>query len=216
VPTLSPAIAAAVGVFVGLLLCILPTFLYLYVEPRGRPQWGGDAGPRRAPALVHLAAWSSFAVGQIAIPSLLVPAACVALEVIQVKLGIVHPGGYVAAAAVGALALAQALLSLGLIPAGVRVLMNDTRAMARVLRFARNRAIGAGAILSTALSLGWSMDSLPGLVHPWLRAALVWAALRPVELFAAASLLQAVLLWQAVRIATPARESAPERGEERQ
>jgi hypothetical protein len=219
-PALPPGLVAA-GVALGAVLVgILPTCLYLYVEPRGRVQWGGGQGPRRAPVVVQAAAWTSFAVGQIAIPWLAVPVACFGLGYLQIKLGVVRPGSLFATAVLAALALVQSILAVGLIPAGIRLLMNDTRARARLASAARRRAFASAAILASAGVLGWSMRTVPGLVHPWLRAALEWAALRPVGLFAALCLLQSVLMWRAahagvapaagtVAAAASAKASAP-------
>ena len=207
-PAIPPALVAGAVAVGAVLVGLLPTCLYLYVEPRSRVQWGDKAGPRRAPAVACVAAWSSFFVGQLAAPCLLVPVACVGLAYVQIQLGVARPVGLVATAALGALALVQAVLAVGLIPAGVRLLMNDARTFGRLKARARQRALASLAIGGTATALGWSMASLPGLVHPWLRAALVWTALRPVELFAALSLLQALLLWRAAH-ARVGRDSIP-------
>src|SRR4030088_344712 len=92
-----PLGVVVVGAVLGALLAaILPTCLYLYVEPRGRLSWGtaGDAPhTRRAPAIVRGTAWLSFAVGQLAVPWLLVPAACGLLLYLQMKMGVGRPLG---------------------------------------------------------------------------------------------------------------------------
>jgi hypothetical protein len=149
--------------------------------------------------VVRCAAWSSFAVGQLALPGLLVPIGCIGLAYVQLKLGVARPVGLAATVTLGALALVQSLLAVGLIPAGIKLLMNDGRARAALPARARRLAIVSAAILGCCIAFGWSMASVPRLVHPWLRAALVWGALRPVELFAALCLLQAFLLSQSVR-----------------
>jgi hypothetical protein len=194
-----PAVAVTGVVVVAALFALLPTCLYRYVEPRGRAQWGDVAGPRRAPPVVHAAAWTSFALGQLAVPWLLVPAACAALGYLQVKLGLVRPSGFAATVALGGLAVAEAWLAFRLIPVGIRLLMNDAKARARLAQRGQRRAVLSATILGGATTLGWSMNSLPGLVHPWLRAALVWTALRPVEIFAVLCLIQSLLLVAAAR-----------------
>ena len=180
------ALAAVLG-------AVLPTCLYLYVEPRGRRQWG-TAGQlpsvRRAPALVRLTAWLSFSIAQAAIPWLLVPAACGVLLYGQLRLGV---GGAPAIAVTGALglaALAQCALSASLLPLGVRLLARDPRAVHR----ARSAALTSAALLGGALLVGWAMSSVPGFIHPVLRATLEWTALRPVMILAGATLAHALLL----------------------
>src|SRR5450432_1769089 len=84
-----PIVAALLGV---LLAGLLPVCLYLYVEPRGRLAWGSAQGGRgRAPRLVRAAALASFALGQLALPWLLIPALCVGFLVLQAKLGLIRP-----------------------------------------------------------------------------------------------------------------------------
>jgi hypothetical protein len=205
-PPVLAAIAAGLG---AMLLGLLPTCLYRYVEPRGRVQWGDDEGRRRAPAIVRAAAWSSFAVGQLAVPALAVPVACGGLVYLQAQLGVVRPVGLVATVVLGVLALAQSVFAASLVPTGIRLLMNDASAAARLPGRARLLAVVSGAILGGCLVFGWSMTSLPGLVHPWLRAALVWTALRPVELFAALCLLQAFVLGQSARAGASRRAATP-------
>src|ERR1700733_4347106 len=104
--TFSPPVGwtVAASLVALLLLSILPTCLYLYVEPRGRLQWataGASAAKRKAPAIVLLSSWLSFAVGQLAIPWLVVPAVCAALLYLQTKLGLARPTGLAFTAAVG-------------------------------------------------------------------------------------------------------------------
>ncbi|MCL2449951.1 MAG: hypothetical protein FWD17_13475 [Polyangiaceae bacterium] len=210
-PAVSPALVATGATLGAVLAALLPTCLFFYVEPRGRVQWGDAEGPRPAPVVVRAAAWTSFAVGQVAIPWLVVPALCLGLGYLQIRLGAIRPVGLFATAVLAALALVQSILTVGLIPSGIRLLMNDTRRRAGIVAAARGRAIASAATLALALSLAWSMHAAPGLVHPWLRAALEWAALRPVALFAALCLLQSLLLWRAghaLSAAAPARVSA--------
>ncbi|MGD0677795.1 MAG: hypothetical protein ABSC94_20460 [Polyangiaceae bacterium] len=181
----------------GLLGAVIPTALYLYVEPRGRLYWareGDTPGTRSAPAIVRLAAWSSFAIGQLAGPGFLVPVACFGLIYLQAKLGIVRPAGLAATAAVGVMAVVQSVLAGRLLPLGIRLLMHDARASANALAAARRNALTSVLVLASGSALGWSMATIPGLIHPWLRAAILWAALRPVLLGAGACLVHAMLL----------------------
>jgi hypothetical protein len=194
-PPLGVTLAAAA---LGLLLAtILPTCLYLYVEPRGRRQWamaGDDAQTRRAPVLVRLTAWLSFAVGQLAVPWLLVPVACGVLLYLQSKLGVGRPVGLAVTAAVGVAALLQSFLAMRLLPLGVKLLVRDAKTRARASERARWNALVSAATLGGALSVSWAIATIPNFVHPWLRVALAWTALRPVIAYAALCLLHALLL----------------------
>lgn len=193
-------VAVLLGALVG---AILPTCLYLYVEPRGRLSWGalGDTpGTRRAPVLVRFTAWLSFAVGQLALPWLAVPAACAVLLYLQTKLGVGRALGVPATVAVGGMALLQSLLAMRLLPLGVRLLARDARLGTRVAVLAKWNGLASGLLLASSAALSWGMAVVPGLVHPWLRAALVWTALRPVMVYAAAGVLHSVLLAQCARL----------------
>jgi hypothetical protein len=196
-PSVPPAVLAVAGLAAALLLSIVPTALYLYVEPRSRLHWatGGDSPERRrAPWAIRVTAWLSFAVGQLAIPWLVVPVACGGLVYVQAKLGIARVPGVTATVALGAMALLEGFLAIRLIPLGIRLLMRDARASARILGRARTNATLSAAILGGSFVLGWGMAFVPGLVLPWLRVVLVWAALRPVQIYAAACLAHALLL----------------------
>ncbi len=205
--------AALLGV---LLASILPTCLYLYVEPRGRRHWvasSADPGKRRAPAFVKLTAWLSFAVGQLALPWLLVPVACGVLVFLQAKLGVGRPVGVGVTAAVGVAAILQSLMALRLLPLGVRLLARDERACARASTRARRNALLSAALLGGGVLLTWAMQTIPNFVHPWLRAALAWTALRPVMAYAAVCLLHALLLGrcaQALRAASSTGSNDPQ------
>jgi hypothetical protein len=193
------------------LAAILPTCLYLYVEPRGRRQWaaaGEASSARKAPFVVRAAAWLSFAVGQLALPWLLVPVACAGLLYLQAKLGVLRPVGLAVTVAVGAAAIAQTLVAIRLLPLGVRLLSRDAKlcagagcaaAASPILTRARWNAAVSAAVLAGCVTLSWAMSAIPGLVHPWLRAALGWAALRPVMAYAAVCLLHATLLGRCAR-----------------
>jgi hypothetical protein len=203
--TFSPPLGLTVtaAVLGGLLLAILPTCLYLYVEPRGRLQWaapGDTAGARRAPALVRLTAWMSFAVGQLAIPWLFVPVACGVLLFLQAKLGVGRPTGFGITAAVGVAGLVQSFVALRLIPLGVRLLSRDGRACSAMTGRARWNAFLSAGVLAGGLAAQWAMLSIPDFVHPWLRAALVWTALRPVIFYAGICFLHALLLGRCAKV----------------
>jgi hypothetical protein len=187
-------VAAALGL---LLAAILPTCLYLYVEPRGRLSWGtpGDAsGTRRAPALVRLTAWLSFAVGQLSLPWLLVPAACAVLLYLQAKLGVGRILGVPATVGVGMMAIAQSAITIRLLPLGVRLLTRDARLGARIGTLAKINGVSSALMLVACALLNWGMAAVPGLVHPWLRVALGWTALRPVIALAAVGVIHSCLL----------------------
>jgi hypothetical protein len=191
--------AAVLGV---LLAAILPTCLYLYVEPRGRLHWaaaGDTPGNRRAPVLVRLTAWLSFAVGQLALPWLIVPVACGALLYLQTKLGVGRPTSVAATVAVGAAALVQSVTAFRLLPLGVKLLARDAKVCAMASGRARWNALASVVVLAGCALLSWAMATIPSFAHPWLRAALVWTALRPVMAYAAVCLLHALLLGQCAR-----------------
>jgi hypothetical protein len=179
---------------VGLLLAaILPTCLYLYVEPRGRRQWvaaGDTPSTRRAPWLVRITAWLSFLLGQLALASLVVPVLCGFLVYLQLQLGRGRPVGLTLTVIVGVVALVQALFALRLVPLGVRLLSGDPRTVRR----ARTSTLFSAAVLGGTLALSWAVAAVPGFVHPWLGVVLVWTALRPVTVYAGLCLFHALLL----------------------
>jgi hypothetical protein len=178
-----------------LLAGILPTCLYLYVEPRGRPLWakvGDSPSTRRAPVLVRATAWLGFFLGQLAIPGLLAPVACGALLYWQAKLGFYKPMGFALTAVVGVIALVQSVLAMRLIPLGVRLLMRDPTACTSDR--ARRHALGSGSIVAAAAALSWAVGTLPRVVPPWLGKALDWTVLSPLVAYAAACLLHAGML----------------------
>ena len=205
-PPLGLTITAAVLAF--LFAAILPTCLYLYVEPRGRRQWataGDNPATRRAPVLVRVTAWLSFVVGQLAIPWLLVPAVCAVLVFLQTKLGVARPLGLGVTVIVGVAALLQSLLSLRLIPLGVRLLSRDPKTAKRASGGARWNATVSVVVLGGCLLLSWAIATIPGFVHPWLRVALVWTALRPVMVYAGLCLAHALLLGRCARALADAK-----------
>jgi hypothetical protein len=197
-PAFSPplALVATAAVLAALLAAIVPTCIYMYVEPRARRSWaaaGASSSGARAPGLVRLTAWLSFAVGQLALPWLLVPAACAALIYIQMQ-GVLRPTGLGVTAAIGVAALFQSFLAFRLLPLGVRLLSRDASAHTTAQKRARRNAIVSAIILGGGLALSWVMETIPNFVHPWLRAAIAWTALRPVIAYAALCLAHALLL----------------------
>jgi hypothetical protein len=201
-PTIPVGLTLGVSVLAAALAAILPTCLYLYVEPRGRRQWavaGDTPAHRKAPLVVRLTAWLSFGVGQLALPWLLVPVACAGLVYVQAKLGVLRPVGLAVTLAAGVAAVAQSWLAIRLLPLGVRLLARDAKLCAGIAGRARWNAGLSAAVLASSLALSWAMTALPGLVHPWLRAALAWTALRPVMAYAAVCLLHAILLGRCAR-----------------
>ncbi len=164
---------------------------------------GDTPSTRRAPWLVRATAWSSFALGQMALPWLLVPVACAALMWLQVKLAVGRPTSLGITALLGVLALVQAVSALRLLPLGVRLLARDARVVAGAAARGRRSAILQIVVLAAALGLGWAMQTMPFLVHPVLRATLVWTLVRPIVVFGGLGLLHALLLTQSARSLTP-------------
>jgi hypothetical protein len=193
------------GIVAGLtLVSLLPTCLFLYVEPRGRKLWaktGDSPSTRRAPGIVRATAWLSFLVGQLAIPWLLIPVVCGGLLYLQARLGIWKPVAMASTALGGVLALVQAAMALSLLPLGVRLLMRDARACERAGARARFAAIVSTSVLGGAGALVWAMANVPKLVHPWLGTVLDWGVLRPEMIYAGACLIHALVLGQCVRAA---------------
>jgi hypothetical protein len=192
----------------ALCLAILPTCLYLYVEPRGRAHWarpGDSPADRTAPLLVRTAAWLSFVVAELAVPWGIVPATCGVLLYLQAKLGIARPFGFFVTAAVFILAVAQVIAAVRLLPLGVHLLVRDPRVGSRAGALARTNAVLSAFVLAAGAGLARVMADVPGLVHPWLRTALEWSALWPLEAYAALCLLHALVLWPCARACAEAQ-----------
>jgi hypothetical protein len=186
------------------LVSVLPTCLFLYVEPRGRGLWareGDSPSTRRSPAAVRATAWLSFLLGQLAIPWLVLPVVCGVLLSCQARLGIWKPIAMGSTATAGVLALVQAVFAIRLLPLGVRLLMRDARSLAVAGSRARSAAIANAFVLAGAAGLGWAMAQVPRLVHPWLGTALDWAVLRPEMVYGAACLIHALAVGQCARAA---------------
>jgi hypothetical protein len=193
---MTPVLAAAIALG-AFLFCIIPTVTLLYVEPRGRPHWavpGDDPSKRRAPLLVRLTAWLSFAAGQTSLLWLALPASCVGLIYAHAKLGAGKP---MALGILGLLAVAtllQAILSFRLLPLGVRLLVRDAKAAGQARARGRRNAVASAAFLALSFAVGWALMTIPGLMNPWVRTAVLYAVLRPMGAYAALCLVHALLL----------------------
>lgn len=190
-------VSVGIGALGLLLAALLPTGLYLYVEPRGRLHWavaGDTPASRRAPGLVRLSAWLSFAVGQLALLWLLVPAWCALLIYLQTQLGLGRSFSVGLTAGMGVAALLQAILAMRLLPFGVRLLARDATTCAVATERGRRLAGASGLVLAAAAAGGWAVRAIPGLVHPWVGAMLQWTVLRPVTTYAAMGLMLGLLL----------------------
>lgn len=201
--SLPAGLAVAAVALGGLLGAILPTCLYVYVEPRGRRLWAVDGdtlSSRRAPILVRATSWLGFAVAQLAVPLLAVPVLCGSLLYAQIRLGALSPVTLTITAVLGLAALTQAVLAAGLVPLGVRLLARNAEACRLAAARARRQAGVNGAILAAGLALGWAMTAMPGMVRPIVRTALEWTALRPVMVYAALCLLHALMLGRCGRV----------------
>jgi hypothetical protein len=186
------------------LASVLPTCLFLYVEPRGRKLWareGDSPSTRRAPAIVRATAWMSFLLGQLAIPWLVIPVVCGVLLYLQARLGIWKPVAMASTATAGVLALVQTALAVRMIPLGVRLLMRDARTGSVAASQARFAAIASASVLGGAATLAWAMANVPRFVNPWLGTALDWAVLRPEMVYGGACLIHALVLGQCARMA---------------
>jgi hypothetical protein len=187
----------------GLLAGVVPTCLYLYVEPRGRRVWareGDRPSNRRAPGLVRATAWLGFLLGQLAVPWLLVPLGCGVFLYVQGRLGFYKPMAFALTAGVAVMALLQAALAVRLIPLSVRLLMRHGPTYAKAAGWSRSHVAAHASLLGGAVILTGAMAAIPGVVHPWLGVALGWAVLRPVMGFAGACLLHALLFGWCARM----------------
>jgi hypothetical protein len=182
------------------LASVLPTCLFLYVEPRGRKLWareGDSPSDRRAPVFVRATAWMSFLLGQLAIPWLVIPVVCGVLLYLQARLGIWKPVAMASTATAGVLALVQTALAVRMIPIGVRLLMRDARGVA--VSHTRFAAMASASVLGGAAALAWAITNVPRFVNPWLGTALDWAVLRPEMVYGAACLVHALVLARCAR-----------------
>src|ERR1019366_5214849 len=100
--------------------------------------------------------------GQLAIPWLLVPAVCAGLVFLQTKLGVARPLGLGVTVALGVAAIVQSLLSLRLIPLGVRLLSRDAKTAARASGGARWNAMVSAGVLGGCVLLSWAIVGIRG------------------------------------------------------
>jgi hypothetical protein len=198
--TLSPVLRGVVIVgasLFALLAAIVPTALYLFVEPRGRRMWAADgdtAATRRAPGVVRLTAWLSFALAQVAIPWLIVPVYCAGLLYLQARIGYLRPIGIAVTAGVGVAGLVQAILSLRLWPLGIKLLMHESGLCASLKRRTAATLLANAVVLGAMSMLDFAITNIPHFIHPILRGAIVWGALRPVMIYAVVCLAHAMLM----------------------
>jgi hypothetical protein len=195
-PVFRGVVIVVASVF-ALLAAIVPTALYFFVEPRGRRMWateGDSAATRRAPGVVRLTAWLSFALAQVAIPWLIVPVYCAALLYVQARIGYLRPVGIAVTAGVGVAGLIQALLSLRLWPLGIKLLMHETGLCASLKRRTVATLLANAVVLGAMSLLDLAITNIPHFIHPLLRGALVWGALRPVMIYAVVCLAHAMLM----------------------
>src|SRR5450755_1180961 len=120
-----PVVLALLGV---LFVSVIPTGVYLYAEKRSRRHWvDATSGRKRAPFVVHLAAWTGLLLGQLAIPWLLVAGECGLILFGLAKIGRASGMIPVALITLGIAVVVQSLMSLRLFPMSVRLLANDAK-----------------------------------------------------------------------------------------
>ena len=197
------------GVFAFLMLSIVPTATYLYVEKRCRRHWSsaanatftgvaGKAVRIRAPLFVRAAAWWSMAVGQLAIPWLIVPGACGAILYTLAKVGRGSVSATALIAGLGVVALLQSVVVFRLFPLGIRLLARDAKSRAR----ARSVAVSLGFVSLLALAmtgLTYMLLQVPGFLNPIVRVTLFYGVVIPIAVFAALGLVQSVVVARAGR-----------------
>ena len=197
------------GVFAFLMLSIVPTATYLYVEKRCRRHWSsaanaaftGVAGKEvriRAPLFVRAAAWWSMAVGQLAIPWLIVPGACAAILYTLAKVGRSSFSGTALIAGLGVVAVLQSIVVFRLFPLGIRLLARDAKSRAR----ARSVAVSLGFVSLLALGMTgvtYMLLQVPGFLNPIVRVTLLYGVVTPIAVFAVLGLVQSVVVARAGR-----------------
>ena len=150
----------------GLSVCLLPTCLYLYVEPRGRLQWareGDSPDAPGAPVLVRATAWLSFAGGS---ARHALAARSGGLRRARLPADPPRRAGNPSAwrrrpwpgfgAGAGALALR-------LVPLGVRLLACATRGPARRRRARASQRSRERVHARRGVALGWAVGTVPRL-----------------------------------------------------
>ena len=200
------------GVFAFLMLSIVPTATYLYVERRCRRHWietkdashvsfavaAGRAPRTRAPLLVRIAAWWSMAVGQLAIPWLVVPGACGLVLYTLAKVGRSSFSSSALIVGLGVAALLQSIFVFRLFPLGIRLLARDAKARARTRSVAVSLAVVN--LLALAMSgLTYALLHVPGFLNPIVRVTLFYGAVIPIAVFAVLGLVQSLVVARAGR-----------------
>jgi hypothetical protein len=203
------------GVFAFLMLSIVPTATYLYVEKRCRRHWSdasnasftgvaGKAVRVRAPLFVRIAAWWSMAVGQLAIPWLIVPGACGTILYALDKVGRSSFSATALVAVLGVVAVLQSVFVFRLFPLGIRLLARDAKAEAR----ARSVAVSLGGVSVLALAttgLTYMLLHVPGFLNPIVRVTLFYGVVIPIAVFAALGLVQSLVVARAGREVRPSK-----------
>jgi hypothetical protein len=189
-----PLIAVATVLF---FFSIVPTATYIYAERRSRPHWAdaesSSAGSARAPIAVRLAAWGSLALGQLAIPWLLVPAVSVLVLLGLSQVGAATTTIWIALSGLALAALLQSFVAFRLFPFGIRLLARDKSIRARS-RSVAGMLVGVNVGALVAAGLAFAVIHLPRFVPPNLAMALRLGIVLPVAIFGALGLASALLV----------------------
>jgi hypothetical protein len=179
---------------------IVPTATYLYTERRTRPNWveasaagGAKAGRVRAPIAVRLAAWGSLALGQLAIPWLIVPAACAVVLFGLGQVGAATTTLWIVLPFLGVAAVLQSIVAFRLFPFGIRLLARDKSIAARS-RSVAGMLVAVNLVALAAAGLGFALIHVPRFVHPVLAMVLRVGIVLPVAFFGALGLASALLV----------------------
>ncbi len=177
---------------------IVPTATYFYTERRTRPNWietsvVGGSKTARAPILVRLAAWGSLALGQLAIPWLIVPAACAVVLFGLGQVGAATTTLWIVLPFLGVSAVLQSIVAFRLFPFGIRLLARDKSIRARS-RSVAGMLVAVNLVALAAAGLGFALIHIPRFVHPVLAMVLRVGIVLPVALFGALGLASALLV----------------------
>jgi hypothetical protein len=188
-----PVLVAVAAVLGFGLFALVPTITYLYVEKRSRKHWlDAASGRKNAPIFVRVVAWWSLAIGQLALPWLLVPATCGTVLFTLAKLGKSSTSGTLLIGALGIAAIAQAIYALRLFPFAIRLLARDAKLRKRGTGF----AISFGIVQLVALGaagLTFTLLRVPGFLNPIVRMTVYYGAIIPVLVFSGIGLVIAAL-----------------------
>jgi hypothetical protein len=173
---------------------IVPTATYVYAERRSRLHWADATSSRtKAPITVRLAAWGSLALGQLAIPWLLVPVACVVVLLGLCKVGAATTTLWVVLSTIAVVAALQSVVAFRLFPFGIRRLAHDKKIGARS-RSVSAMLVGVNLAALGAVALGFALVHIPSVVHPILAKVLQVGVLWPVAFFGALGIASALLV----------------------